>query len=179
MIRSSHHILKGFIIASFLLSCRDSDYSKQVSLYPEIKVADNWTIKLPYNLKETELSHLFYQRIFTSPNDSITLGIKTRRFTIEDGINQFSDIVENEKQGKVDGPCMGASKGSSKNYNFIDSANMLSGVITDYEENGQREIQFNVISAKTGESLSLGFEKLSSKNVKIIHEVINSIRNHR
>lgn len=175
----SRHIVGVFIIVNLLLSCDVSIYSEQVSKYPETKIANNWTLRLPYGLRETELKSDFYQQAFVSPSDSITFEVSTDNATIEQGLKQFNYIVENENQGKVSGPCMGSSNGYYKNYNFIDSANMLSGIITDYEENGRWEVMFDVVSAKTGDRLSFAFEKVSSKDVKLIHEVIRSIRYHR
>ena len=173
------HITKIFIIISVFVSCNGSNFRKQVDKYPEIKVADNWTLRLPYNLRKTELKGNFYDRVFLSPSDSITFEVSRHTEAVEDGVKQFNCVVRNEEQGKVSGPCMGSSNGYYKNYNFIDSANMLSGIITDYEENGRWEVMFDVVSARTGDRLSFTFEKLSAKDVKLIHEVIKSIRNRR
>ncbi len=177
---NNYHIAGIFIITSLLVSCNDSNYTEEVKKYPEIKVAEKWTLRLPFNLRQkTGLKDNFYQQVFVSPSDSITFKVSTHTATIEDGVKQFNDVVENEKQGKVFGPCMGSSKGYSKDYNFIDLANMLSGVITDYEENGWWEVMFGIFSAKTGDGLSFAFEKVSPKDVELIHEVIRSIRYYK
>ncbi len=172
------HIVGLFIIVSLFLSCEGSVYKEQVSKYPEIKVAQNWALRLPFELREILLKDNFYQQNFASSNSSIIVGVSTDTATIEEALNQFKYIVENEKQGKVSGPCMGDSKGYYKNYNFIDSVNMQSGIITDYEESGCWEVQFDVVSAKTGERLSLGFDKLTYQDIKLIHEAIRSIRHY-
>ena len=178
MISYNRHIIGVFIILILLLSCEGSIYTERVNKYPETKVANNWTLRLPYNLGQTGIKDDFYQQVFVSPSDSITFKVSSHTATIEDGVKQFNYIVGNEKQGKVSGPCMGPSTGYHKNYNFIDSANMLSGIITDYEKNGQWEVMFDVVSAKTGDRLSIVFEKVSSNNLKLIHEVIRSIQYH-
>jgi hypothetical protein len=172
-------ILRIFILMAVVLGCQRSRYVDQVSEYPEVKISGSWSMRLPYQLTETGVKGEFYQREFVSPTDSITLEASTDTISIEESHEYFKQAVEFEKLGKVPSPCLGSFKGYSKNYNFIDSTNKLSGYVSDYEENGQWQITFDVISAITGDRLRLGFEKVAPKDIELIHEVIRSIRHYR
>ena len=100
LVFKNQYIARLLIIASVLFACNRPSFKEQINNYPEVKVDENWKLRLPYNLKEKrELKEEYYYKYaFVSPSDSIIFKLTPHIFSIEDGVNNFKNVVENEKE---------------------------------------------------------------------------------
>jgi hypothetical protein len=166
------------VVMVSIAACAGDENAATVDSWTRTNLSKNWSLKLPQSGSVyTEYTYMTFN-VMPFHDDSMILKFTPRNWSVADAVHNYQYMADAVKKKNYVGYCLGSYDGEVDFRPFLDTALKLAGLVGDFNDHGQRSVNFIVHDPYTGSGIDMSFERLSAKTMKLVQSIIKSIQFH-